>query len=203
MSLLLLHTDWGHSSTLHPVTCPKAHGFWALEREAWVACLQFWREQSAVPRPLALTCGMHVGMRHLVILLTTSALSRTASRRHPTDLKSLSRYPIQLRGVGREELGSGSAATRLGQRESGTPAYYRVVQGHPCIHLPHPTPALHLQLTRHEQPGRLQESRCRVHVSVQRHGGETPALTGRYDAEPIQLCGEGATPATHRVEGAG
>jgi hypothetical protein len=107
MSLLLLHTDWGHSSTLHPVTCPKAHGFWALEREAWVACLEFWREQSAGPRPLALTCGMHVGMRHLVILLTTSALSRTASRRHPTaiHLKSLSRYPIQLRGVGsREEL---------------------------------------------------------------------------------------------------
>ena len=30
----------------------------------------------------------------------------------------------------------------------------------------------------HEQPGRIQESRCTLHVSEQRRGGETPALTG-------------------------
>ena len=30
----------------------------------------------------------------------------------------------------------------------------------------------------HEQPGRIQESRCTLRVSEQRRGGETPALTG-------------------------
>ena len=92
----------------------------------------------------------------------------------------------------------------------------------------------------HEQPGRIQESRCTLHVSEQRRGGETPALTGTTQRRStpsrlvslcidprdtgsvalvsswcwisceqpsynhtlsIQLCGEGATPATHRLAG--